>query len=77
VHAETDDPLAIGRFELLGGSAPSYNNLAELDQQLLTITHVAAAFDLTGDGVPAIAIGTKHGNARGAAVSATPEEAPG
>jgi phosphoribosylaminoimidazolecarboxamide formyltransferase/IMP cyclohydrolase len=75
VHEETEDPLAVGRFALLEGSTPSYNNLVELDRQLQTITHIAAAFDLAGEGVPAIAIGTKHGNACGAAVAATPVEA--
>ncbi len=71
VHADTDDPLALQRCELLEGSAPSYNNLAELDRQLQTITHVAAAFDVAGGGIPAIAVGTKHGNACGAAVADT------
>ena len=70
VHEETGDPLALGRMQLLEGSAPSYNNLVEVDRQLQTITHVAAAFELAGGGVPAIAIGTKHGNACGAAVAA-------
>ena len=75
-HDETADPLAIGRFELLEGSAPSYNNLVELDRQLQTITHVAAAFDVAAHGdVPAIAVGTKHGNACGAGVADTPVEA--
>lgn len=68
VHDQTDDPLAIGRFALLEGSPLSYNNLIELDRQLQTITHIAAAFDLAGE-VPAIAVGTKHGNACGAAVA--------
>jgi phosphoribosylaminoimidazolecarboxamide formyltransferase/IMP cyclohydrolase len=75
VHEETEDPLAIGRFALLEGSTPSYNNLVELDRQLQTITHIAAAFDVAGEGVPAIAIGTKHGNACGAAVAGAPVEA--
>jgi phosphoribosylaminoimidazolecarboxamide formyltransferase/IMP cyclohydrolase len=74
VHDDTEDPLALGRFELLEGSAPSYNNLVELDRQLQTITHVAAAFDLAGES-PAIAIGTKHGNPCGAAISRAPVEA--
>jgi phosphoribosylaminoimidazolecarboxamide formyltransferase / IMP cyclohydrolase len=75
VHEETGDPLAIGRFALLEGSAPSYNNLVELDRQLQTITHIAAAFDAAGDGVPPMAVGTKHGNACGAAVARTPAAA--
>lgn len=74
VHDETEDPLAIGRFALLEGSAPSYNNLIELDRQLQTITHIAAAFDRVGE-VPAIAVGTKHGNACGAAVDDDPVRA--
>ncbi len=61
----------IGRFALLEGSAPSYNNLVELDRQLQTITHIAAAYDGAG-GVPKIALGTKHGNASGAAAADTP-----
>lgn len=72
---EGADPLALGRFTQLEGSAPSYNNLAELDRQLQTVTHVAAAFDVAGGPVPAIAIGTKHGNCCGAAVADTPGSA--
>ncbi len=67
----SEDPLAIGRFTLLEGSPLSYNNLIELDRQLQTITHIAAAFDLHG-GVPSIAVGTKHGNACGAGVADRP-----
>jgi phosphoribosylaminoimidazolecarboxamide formyltransferase/IMP cyclohydrolase len=62
VHEPADDPLAIGRFELIEGSALSYNNLIEVDRQLQTITHIAAAFDGPG-GASAIALGTKHGAA--------------
>ncbi|WP_169542307.1 hypothetical protein [Solirubrobacter soli] len=72
VHEQTEDPLALGRFTLLDGSAPSFNNLVEIDRQLQTVTHIAAGFD--GD-VPAIALGTKHGNACGAAVADSPIEA--
>ena len=75
VHDETTDPLAISRFELLEGSAPSYNNLAELDRQLQTITHIAAAFDVADGNVPAVAVGTKHGNPCGAGVADSPVEA--
>jgi phosphoribosylaminoimidazolecarboxamide formyltransferase/IMP cyclohydrolase len=72
VHGGGDDPLAIGRFRQLEGSPPSYNNLAELDRQLQTVTHMAAALDVAGGGVPAIAIGTKHGNACGMGVADSP-----
>jgi phosphoribosylaminoimidazolecarboxamide formyltransferase/IMP cyclohydrolase len=73
VHGEADDPLALGRFELLEGSPLSYNNLIDLDRQLQTVTHIAAALDA----VPrlAIAVGVKHGNACGAAVAADPVSA--
>jgi phosphoribosylaminoimidazolecarboxamide formyltransferase/IMP cyclohydrolase len=70
--AETTDPLALGRFELLEGSAPSFNNLVDVDRQLQTITHMAAAFD--GRGL-ALAVGSKHGNACGAAAAPTPADA--
>lgn len=64
---DADDPLGLPRFELVDGSAPSYNNLAEIDRQLQTVTHIAAAFDVAGAAQTRIAVGTKHGNACGAA----------
>lgn len=70
-----EDALALGRFALLEGSPPSYNNLAEIDRQLQTITHIGAALDIAGVGGQAIAVGTKHGNACGAAIAASPAEA--
>ena len=75
IHDETDDSLAIGRFDVIEGAVPSYNNLVEVDRQLQTITHIAAAFDVAGHGVPAAAVGTKHGNACGAGVAETPLDA--
>ena len=38
----TDDPLALDRFEVVQGTAPSYNNLCDLDRLVQTATHVAA-----------------------------------
>jgi phosphoribosylaminoimidazolecarboxamide formyltransferase/IMP cyclohydrolase len=67
--SRSEDPLALQRFELVEGSAPSYNNLAEIDRQLQTVTHIAAALDVNGIGVGAIACGTKHGNACGAGIA--------
>ena len=64
------DLLALERLELLAGTAPSYNNLAEVARQIQTITHVAAAFERNPGAVPYIALGTKHGNCCGAAVNA-------
>lgn len=72
--APTDDPLALSKFTLVAGAAPSYNNLAELDRHLQTITHIAAAFERNFGAVPAIALGTKHGNPCGAATAKTPAE---
>lgn len=63
-----DDPLALHNFRVVAGSAPSYNNLCDVDRMLQTMTHIAAAFDVNRKGVPHIAIGVKHGNPCGAAV---------
>lgn len=68
----TQDPLGLDRFRVVAGTAPSYNNLAEIDRQLQTITHIAAAFDHNFATVPAIAVGTKHGNPCGAATGEDP-----
>ncbi|HEX3082353.1 MAG TPA: hypothetical protein VHQ86_03795, partial [Candidatus Saccharimonadia bacterium] len=73
--SDTADPLALQRFELVAGAAPSYNNYAELDRHLQVITHIAAGFDRNFGAVPAIAVGTKHGNPCGAAAADTPAEA--
>lgn len=75
VSTKGEDPLALGRFDVLEGSAPSFNNLAEIDRQLQTITHLAAALDVAGIGGRALALGTKHGNPCGAGVAATPADA--
>lgn len=73
-EAGSRDPLALDQFALRQGTELSFNNYADVDRLLQTVTHVAAAFDRAGD-VPAIALGVKHGNTCGAAVAATPEEA--
>lgn len=66
------DPLAVARFKLVAGTDPSYNNLAELNRHLQTLTHIAGAWQRNFKSVPLIAIGTKHGNACGAAVGRDP-----
>ncbi len=68
------DPLALDRFEVVQGTAPSYNNLCDLDRLLQTATHVAAGFDFNRGNVPAIAVACKHGNPCGAAVGSDPAE---
>jgi phosphoribosylaminoimidazolecarboxamide formyltransferase / IMP cyclohydrolase len=70
----TSDPLSLDRFELVAGAAPSYNNLAELNRHLQTVTHIAAGWERNFGRVPLIAVGTKHGNACGAAVGDDPAE---
>lgn len=62
-----DDPLALDRFEVVQGTAPSYNNLCDLDRLLQTATHIATGFEISGGEVPFIAVACKHGNACGAA----------
>ncbi len=68
----TSDPLALERLTLLAGTEPSYNNLAEVARQIQTLTHIAAGFERNFGAVPCIALGTKHGNACGAAVGDSP-----
>lgn len=65
-----DDPLAMHHFQLMEGSAdPSYNNIAELDRLLQTMTHVVAGFAVNHSYVPMVALGSKHGNCCGAGIS--------
>ncbi|HYE22669.1 MAG TPA: hypothetical protein VD998_03720, partial [Verrucomicrobiae bacterium] len=53
----------------------SSNNWCDVDRALQTITHIAAGYNLNFGQVPYIAVGIKHGNACGAAVSNDPLEA--
>lgn len=71
----SNDPLAIDKFVVRTGTDLSYNNYADLDRLLQTITHVAAAFARNTKKAPAIALGAKHGNMCGAGVAGTPAEA--
>ena len=64
----TGDLLSLDRFEVVAGADLSFNNFAEIDRQLQTITHIAAGFEINFGETPMIAIGTKHGNPCGAAV---------
>lgn len=64
----TGDELALDRFQVVQGTAPSYNNLCDLDRLLMTSTHIAAGFDLNQGSVPLLAVACKHGNPCGAAV---------
>ena len=73
--ADVKDDLSIANFKLIAGTPPSYNNLADVDRLLQTITHIAAAFDTNFSTVPKIAVGVKHGNPCGAAVNENPHQA--
>ncbi len=69
------DPLGLDQFEHVQGMKRSFINMTDIDRLLQTVTHVAAGFARNFDGVPAIAVGVKHGNACGAAVAETAVEA--
>lgn len=73
--SRSDDPLSVGNFKLVAGTAPSYNNFADVDRLLQTITHIAAGFDVNFGKLPKIAVGVKHGNPCGAAVNENPHQA--
>lgn len=70
-----NDPLALDKFKLIEGIAPSYNNWCDIDRMLQTITHIAAAHSKNRNSIPFIAVGVKHGNACGAAVGDSKSEA--
>ncbi len=70
-----DDPLALDQFRQVEGQPPSYNNWSDVDRQLQTMTHIAAAFSVNLGQVPPIAIGVKHGNVCGAGIGEKPDDA--
>jgi phosphoribosylaminoimidazolecarboxamide formyltransferase/IMP cyclohydrolase len=69
------DLLSLSKFQLIAGTGPSYNNWCDIDRLLQTITHIAAGFDVNFSKTSFIAVGVKHGNPCGAAVSDNPAEA--
>jgi phosphoribosylaminoimidazolecarboxamide formyltransferase/IMP cyclohydrolase len=66
MELDSDDPLGLGKFELVEGNDLSYNNYTDVDRLLQTITHAAAAFEKNNGEVPVIVLGAKHGNLCGA-----------
>ncbi len=67
LYAEDDaDPLALHRFRVVDGDAPSYINWTDVHRLLDVVTQIAASCDINHGEVPAIAVGAKHGNACGA-----------
>lgn len=73
--SETSDPLALDKFQLIAGTAPSFNNWCDIDRLLQTATHIAAGFEVNFSVVPYIAVAVKHGNPCGAGIGNSPEEA--
>lgn len=72
--SQTDDPLALDKFDLLQGK-PGFVNWTDVDRLLQTITHAAAAFEKNRGKVPLLAFGVKHGNPCGGSFSQEPLEA--
>ncbi|RJQ46369.1 MAG: hypothetical protein C4534_02765 [Gaiellales bacterium] len=70
----TGDLLALDRFEVAQGTAPSYNNLCDLDRLLQTATHMAAGFDVNFGEAPFLAVACKHGNPCGASAGSSPRQ---
>jgi phosphoribosylaminoimidazolecarboxamide formyltransferase/IMP cyclohydrolase len=69
------DALGLDQFEHVKGIEKSYVNITDIDRLLQTTTHIAAGFDKNFGYVPKIAVGVKHGNACGAAISENLNEA--
>lgn len=69
------DALGLDQFEHVQGMERSFINMTDIDRLLQTVTHAAAGFERNFGKVPFIAVGVKHGNACGAAVSETAVEA--
>jgi len=76
----SQDPLALSKFQVIVGD-PGHINSIDLDCMLQTITHVMAGYHKNNlwqdmgfkskENFPYVAIGVKHGNACGAAISST------
>ncbi len=75
IERDSEDPLSVGKFELIEGVDLSYNNFTDVDRLLQTITHVAASFDVNNGKVPVIVLGAKHGNLCGAGFDTDAKEA--
>ena len=65
----SSDPLALDKFELVQGVPLSYVNWCDVDRMLLTMTHALAATATNSGSIPCFAVGVKHGNPCGCAIS--------
>ena len=78
-QGHTDDPLAISRFKLVQGTAPSYNNWCDVDRMLQTITHIGAGFEVNASYFlmsPLVGLAVKHGNPCGGAYAGSADSIP-
>ncbi len=65
----SDNLLALDRFQFIEGGDPSFNNLSDVDRLTQTLIAIASGFQLNHGEVPLMAVVVKHGNACGAAIS--------
>jgi len=73
---DTKDPLSLASFINLGGAAPCFVNIADLDAIVHAMCIIAEAFRLNGGVIPFIVVAAKHGNACGIGVdNSDPEKA--
>lgn len=75
VSRHIEDPLGIGKFNLVQGIPLSYNNYTDVDRLLQSAAHVAAGLERNFGEVPPLALGAKHGNLCGAATDKDPVKA--
>lgn len=66
------NPLAIHRFTLLEGKAPSFVNVIDYYRLVYLMRSVATTFHVNRGSIPKIAIGAKHGEPCGGAVGDDP-----
>ncbi len=74
INAGSPYSLAMHNFKMHIGN-PSMINITDVDRSLTTMLHLAAGFDVNFKTVPFMAVGVKHGNACGAGIGDTKEEA--
>ena len=72
---DTSDPLALHNFTMHAGN-PSLINMTDTDRALQTMTHIIAGMHVNfGDQIPFAGVALKHGNACGASVADTKQQA--
>lgn len=66
---QSEDPLALARFQNLSETPPCMTNLADTDSVINTICLASEAFRLRFERQPYLCVGAKHGNPCGMALS--------